>query len=260
MPLREIVAGEFGALLTIDTAPLTVPAEAGAKATLKLVDWPAFRLVGNASPLVLKPLPVALTCVIDKVPVPLLVSWMVCELGEPMVTFPKLALVGVIVKAGWTALPLTGITADEPLELETVIFPVIFSDAVGLKLTLIAAFWPAFRVSGMLIPETLKSFALTVICEMVTLLLPLFVMVTLLELLLPAVTFVKDTLVGLAESTTEAATPVPVRVTTFGEFGALLEMLMLPLKVPAVVGANNTLNVALAPAAIVAGVVRPLTL
>lgn len=74
MPLNAIVAGEFGALLTIETAPLTVPVEAGENAMLKLVDWPAFKEIGKASELVLKPLPVTLTWVIDSVPVPLFVS------------------------------------------------------------------------------------------------------------------------------------------------------------------------------------------
>lgn len=49
---------------------------------------------------VLKPLPATLTCVTVRVPVPLLVNWKVCVAGEPTVTFPKLALEGVIVKPG----------------------------------------------------------------------------------------------------------------------------------------------------------------
>lgn len=38
VPLNGIVAGEFGALLTMEMDPLTAPAEAGEKTTLKLVD------------------------------------------------------------------------------------------------------------------------------------------------------------------------------------------------------------------------------
>jgi len=38
VPLRAMAAGELGALLTTDTEPLTVPAEAGEKTILKLVD------------------------------------------------------------------------------------------------------------------------------------------------------------------------------------------------------------------------------
>ena len=55
---------------------------------------------GSDKVLVLNPLPVTLTCVIVSVPVPLFVNWIVCVLGEPTVTFPKLALEGVTVSAG----------------------------------------------------------------------------------------------------------------------------------------------------------------
>ena len=60
-PLNGIEAGEFGALLTIDTAPFTVPAEAGEKSTLKVVDWLAASEIGSDSVLVLKPLPLTPT-------------------------------------------------------------------------------------------------------------------------------------------------------------------------------------------------------
>jgi len=127
-------------------------------------------------------------------------------------------------------------------------------------LTVIAALCPAFNVTGVDIPETLKSFAFTETWESVTLVLPLLVTVTLLEVLVPAFTLAKLTLAGLAESVTAAATPVPASTTAFGEFGALLEMLTLPARLPAVVGAKSTLKVVLAPAAMVAGVFNPLTL
>ena len=138
--------------------------------------------------------------------------------------------------------------------------PVMFSEAVGLNDTLMAAFCPAAKVTGVVIPLTLKSFAFTATCEIVTVVLPLLVIVTFLELELPAFTFVKLTLLGFDERVTVAAVPVPLRDKTFGEFGALLTMLTVPLRLPAVVGANSTLNVAVPPAAIVAGVANPLTL
>jgi len=260
VPVNAIAVGEFGALLTIDTDPVTLPAEAGLKTILKFVDWLAPNEIGKANVLVLKPLPAALICEIVSVPVPLLVSCTVCELGEPTVTPPKLALDGVIVNAGWMPEPLTGITAVAPLELATVMLPVMFSDAEGLKLMLRVAFFPAFNVSGVVTPLTPKSFAFTEISETVKLLLPLLLMVTFLELLVPALTFPNAMLVGLAESVTDAATPVPVKATAFGELGALLEILTPPVSAPAVVGAKSTLNVVLAPAVTVAGVLSPLTL
>lgn len=151
-------------------------------------------------------------------------------------------------------------TALAPCELATEILPEICSEAVGLNDTFITAFCPALRVSGVEIPLAAKSLAFTLTCEIVRLVFPLFVIVTLLEPELPTVTPVKLTLAGLAERVTEAAAPVPLSATAFGELGALLEMTTLPDKLPAAVGANSALNVVLCPAASVAGVFRPLML
>src|ERR1700751_1757800 len=85
-------------------------------------------------------------------------------------------------------------------------------------------------------------------------------MVTFFELELPAFTPVKLKVVGLSERATEPAVPVPLRATTVGEPGALLAILTLPLKLPVVVGAKSTLNVAVPPGAIVAGALNPLAL
>lgn len=167
---------------------------------------------------------------------------------------------GVTVRAGCTAPPVTGITALAPCVLATVMLPLMFSDAVGLKETVIVAFVPGANVEGVAIPVVLKSFAFTVICEIVTALFPLFVMVTLFELELPAFTPEKVMLLGFVVSVTVAAVPVPLRDNTFGELGALLCMLTEPAWLPAVVGANTALNVVFAPPAIVAGVANPLTL
>ena len=75
-------------------------------------------------------------------------------------------------------MPVTAMTALEPCELETVMFPVTFSEAVGLKDTLITALCPAPKESPPAIPLAEKSLAFTVTWEMVTLVFPLFVMVT----------------------------------------------------------------------------------
>jgi hypothetical protein len=109
-------------------------------------------------------------------------------------------------------------------------------------------------------PLAFTSCALTLICEIVTLALPPFVSVTVLTLELPALMLPKLKLVGLAESVTVAATPVPLTATVVGELGALLAIPTLPVILPAVVGANSTLNVALCPAAMLAGVASPLAL
>ena len=83
---------------------------------------------------------------------------MVCVLATPVATLPKLALAGVIVNPGCNPLPLTAITALFPCEVETVIFPVTFSDALGLNETVNVALCPAAKVSGVPIPLAAKSF------------------------------------------------------------------------------------------------------
>jgi hypothetical protein len=178
VPLSGIAAGEFGALLTTVTLPLAAPADAGENCTLKLLDCPAPREIGRFSVPVLKPVPLAVTPVIVSVPVPLFVNWIDCVAGEPTVTFPKLALGGVIVSAGCTPLPDTVTTALEPCELDIVMLPVMFSEADGLNSTLIAALWPAPMVNPAAIPLAEKSLALTVTAEIVALAVPLLVIVT----------------------------------------------------------------------------------
>lgn len=175
-------------------------------------------------------------------------------------TLPKLALEGVMVNAGCTPLPVTGITALAPWELAIVIFPATFSEAVGANDTLMAPLCPAVKVTGVVIPLTCTSFALILIWEIVRSVLPPFVIVTIFELEFPAFTLPNVKLVGFAESVMDAASPLPLNARTFGELGALLAILTDPPRLPAVVGANTTLNVVLPPAATVVGVVNPLTL
>jgi hypothetical protein len=82
-----------------------------------------------------------------------------------------------------------------------------------------------------------------VICEMVTLALPVSVIVKLCEAELPVFTLPKLRPDGLSESVSVEATPVPLKTTAVGEFGALLTRERLPATVPADCGKNCTLNV-----------------
>lgn len=65
----------------------------------------------------------------------------------------------------------------------------------------------------------------------------------------PVFTFPNARLVELKERVCATATPVPETATVAGDAGALLAMLTEPDKLPAVVGANTALNVAVAPGA-----------
>jgi len=156
--------------------------------------------------------------------------------------------------------PLTEITVVVPSELVTVIFPETVSAAVGLNATFNVWVCPGVKVTGVVTPLVVTSFALTVTCEIVTFPVPLLVSVTLLELVVPALTFPKARLVGFAVSITVPAVPVPLSAIVEGELGALLVIVIVPDKLPAVVGAKSALKVTLAPAATVLGIVNPFKL
>jgi len=75
--------------------------------------------------------------------------------------------------------------------------------------------------------------------------------------LLPVATEPKLTVDGFAVSC--PCVPVPDIAIAVGEPGALLTIEMLPVELPAAVGANVALNEALLPALIVIGMLAPLT-
>ncbi|MGD1212835.1 MAG: hypothetical protein ABR973_15955, partial [Candidatus Acidiferrales bacterium] len=79
--------------------------------------------------------------------------------------------------------------------------------------------------------------------------LPVFVRVTVCELLPPTLTLPKLTLDGVTVSCD--CTPVPLKAIGVGEPGALLVSEMLPEAVPEEVGAKTALNVVLLPGEIV---------
>jgi len=95
VPLRAIVLGELGALLTSETLPDTLPVAVGANPTLKVLDCPAARVSGNVSPLMLKPAPVKLPWAMVKLAPPELVKVRFCTPLLPTSTLPKLTLGGV---------------------------------------------------------------------------------------------------------------------------------------------------------------------
>jgi hypothetical protein len=94
VPVREIVAGEFVALLTTVTLPARLPVEVGANVTLKEVDWPAARLSGSVIPLVLNPVPAALICEMEALEFPVLEIVTLCVALEPVPRFPKFSDAG----------------------------------------------------------------------------------------------------------------------------------------------------------------------
>jgi hypothetical protein len=156
VPVREIVAGELVALLTTVTLPARLPVEVGAKLTVNDVDWPAARLNGSVIPLVLKPVPVALTCEMETLEFPVLEIVTLCVALVPVVRLPKLSAVGEAESCSVVAMPvpLSGTTSDEfGALLTSVMLPEAVPAEAGAKPMVNADEPPAGTESGRARPE-----------------------------------------------------------------------------------------------------------
>lgn len=132
-----------------------------------------------------------------------MVSVVLNELLLPTLTFPKLR-VDVLSprrRVAATPVPLRVIESGEPGALLTrVIVPATLPAALGAKTALNVAALPDAMVTGAVIPVTLNPAPAAVTEEIVTVALPLFVRLTLCELLVPVVTLPKAAVVGVAAS------------------------------------------------------------
>jgi len=178
VPANETTAGELVAVLTTSTLPETVPAAAGAKVAVKLVVWPAVRVRGSESPLMLNPGPVTVACETVTLPVPVLVRVMFWLLLPPTVTFPQFRLAGVALSRNVTPVPASETTAGELVAvLTTVTLPEAVPAAAGTNVAVKLVLWPAFRLRGSESPLMLNPGPVTVACETVTLPVPVLVRV-----------------------------------------------------------------------------------
>jgi hypothetical protein len=196
-----MVAGDPGALLVIEMLPVVLPVAVGANVAVKEPLPPAAILLGT--PLMLKPVPLALAAEIVSVALPVLFRVMVCAALELTATLPKLTLAGVMVNCGCDAVPVpvSAITIREPgALLVMVILPVKLPAVVGANFAVKEVFCPGFRVTGVVNPVMLNPAPDAVAAEIVTLAVPEFVSVTDTEALAPVSTLPKGMLDGLAES------------------------------------------------------------
>lgn len=201
VPLRVIVSGELGALLTSFTDPVTLPAALGANTASNVVELPAAMVTGVVMPVVLKPVPVTVTDEIVTAALPPFVRLMLCELLVPVVTLPNGAVVGVAPNCGCVADPLTAIVSGELGEVLTIeMLPLKVPADVGAYCALNVVLNPAPRVSGVLNPLMLRPVPVAVPCEIVTLAVPEFVNVIVWDPVLPTAIVPKFTLAGLAPS------------------------------------------------------------
>jgi len=95
VPVSEIVAGEFVAVLLIMMLPDAAPRAVGAKLTPNARVCPAARLTVPEKPLTLNPAPLAATCEIVTLPAPVFAKVIVCDAELPTSIVPKLRLLAL---------------------------------------------------------------------------------------------------------------------------------------------------------------------
>jgi hypothetical protein len=204
-------------------------------------------VTGGFIPLKLKPLPLGVICEIVRADPPELVS--VCEtvLVLPVVTFPKLWLVGLAATSpGITPVPDNEIFK---VELDALLvklrFPLTLPLDCGENRTLNDVLCPAFRVRGNVRPLKLMPVPVTFACEIVTLEPPELVKVSMRLFELPVCTLPKPSVAGFGLSVPGGNTPVPVSGTEKLGLDPFEMIERFPLKLPADAGVNFNVKFAL---------------
>jgi hypothetical protein len=151
-----------------------------------------------------------------------------------------------------TPVPDKAIAGELVALLATATLPLTAPATEGANVTFNVAAW----VGANVVPDAplvLNPAPDAVTADIVTFEFPVFVRVTLSELLLPTLTLLKLRLVGLALSRWVADRPVPLNGIASDEFGVLLTTEIDPVTLPVAVGVKTALNVVLTPGLIVIG-------
>lgn len=179
----------------------------------------------------------------------------------PTCTFPNARLVGLAVSVPCaTPVPERGMVKSELLPVEvTVMFPLAAPLVVGAKIAVNEVLWPALNVSGKDKPLKLNPVPLALAAEIVRLVPPELVSVSVSDLDEPSWTLPKARLVGFGVRV-PCATPVPDRGMLKLGFDPFEVIVTLPLAAPLAVGEKRTVYEVLCPAFKVKGKDRPLKL
>lgn len=206
-----------------------------------------FNVTGKLLPETVKPVPAidAEFTVTEEVPVEVSVTF--CVAGLPIVTEPKLILAGETVRMRLDAVAPVPVkpTTTVGLLLDVLLMvnlPVEVPATVGLNFTFSVTACFGLKVTGKLLPETVKPVPEIVAEFTVTEELPVEVRVTFRVPGQPIVTEVKVTLNGETVRTRpDAAAPIPVKsMDIVGLLAELLFTLRCPVAAPAVAGLNCT--------------------
>ena len=164
----------------IVNVPLAAPADVGAKMALNVVDCPALRVNGKFGPVKLKPLPEAAALDTVTLTPPVFVTVTAMVLLLPVVTLPKLTLLGFAVKEpDASPVPESAMLSGELDASDTIAtVPLAVPAVVGAKRRLKVTLWFAASVTGADSPLREKPAPLTLACEMVTEVPPVLVKVS----------------------------------------------------------------------------------
>ena len=258
IPDKGMLRLGFGALDVMVTFPFADPDTVGMNFTAKVVLCPAFKVRGTLIPLRVKPDPLTAACEIVTLEPPEFVNVPDSDCVPPTLTVPKASAVGFEVIAPAVApIPDNGTVALGLDAFEVmVMLPLADPETVGANFTLKIVLCPALNVRGTAIPLRVKPGPLTAACEIVTLDPPEFVNVPDKDCVPPTVTVPNTRLLGF-DVIAPAVAPVPDNGMVRLGLDAFDVMFMLPVAVPAAVGANVKGTLVLCPALKVTGVLIP---
>ena len=148
VPLKAITSGDPGALLATEMLPVALPAAVGENFAAKVVVWPAAKVAGTDSPVMLNPVPDALTCEIVTLAVPELVKVTFTDPLAPTSKLPKLMLDGFAVRFPCTPVPASGIVTVGSLALLVIVMLPAAPQVVGANCAVKLVLWLAASVNG----------------------------------------------------------------------------------------------------------------
>lgn len=180
VPENGIVSVALEALLVTERLPLAAPLVCGRNTALNVALWPAVKVSGNVRPLTVKPVPLAVACVMVTLEPPELVNVPESVWLPPTCTEPKLRLDGLAVNApGAMPDPESGKLKLEFEALDVIAtLPVTLPDDCGAKVTKKLTACPAESVVGTLSPLRLNPDPVTDAWVRFTLVPPVLVKVT----------------------------------------------------------------------------------
>lgn len=164
--------GAFDASLVNVTTPLTPPGICGENAIVVTTLVPAGRVIGNVGVKIENPFPVTVATEIVTLPVPLLASVMSSVCVDPMPTFPKYAVDGVIVRIPDDVEVLDPVPVTVSVVVELLAFevketlPVTVPLTCGWKVRVIGSDEPGGMDIGNCVAGTVNSVLSTLALEM----------------------------------------------------------------------------------------------